>query len=84
MTLKEIDLSGLTYPELNELKEMVGVRMEEMRDEGVPALRERFAEQAAALGVTLEEIVGAVPKKRGRPRKPKKEDENGAGEGLQA
>jgi hypothetical protein len=84
MTLNEIDLSGLTYPELNELKDMVEARMEEMRDQGVPALRERFAEQAAALGVTLEEIVGAVARKRGRPRKPKNQDENGASDGLQA
>ena len=41
MTLEEIDISGLTYPELNELREMVEIRMEELREQGVPALRER-------------------------------------------
>ena len=72
MMLHEIDLRGLSYPELSELKNLVGLRMEEMREQGVPALRERFAEEAAALGVTLEEVVvGATPKKRGRPRKPR-------------
>jgi hypothetical protein len=69
MTLEEIDIGGLTYRELDELKEMVAERMEELRDEGVPALRERFSEEAAALGVTLEEVVGGARKKRGRARK---------------
>ena len=69
MTLGDVDIGGLTYPELTELKDTIEVRMEEMRREGVPALRERFAEEAAALGVTLEEVVGAAKKKRGRPRK---------------
>jgi hypothetical protein len=74
MTLSEIDLSGLSYPELSELKDLVGLRMDEMREQGVPALRERFAEEAAALGVTLDEVVGAAAKKRGRPRKPRPEE----------
>jgi hypothetical protein len=72
--LHDIDLSGLKYVELNELKELVELRMVELRQQGVPALRERFAEEAAALGVTLEEVVGATRKKPGRPRKPKLED----------
>jgi hypothetical protein len=73
--------SGLSYPELSELKELVGLRMDEMREQGVPALRERFAEEAAALGVTLEDVVGAAAKKRGRPRKPRpQETESAEGE----
>ena len=74
MTLEEIDISGLTYPELNELREMVEIRMEELREQGVPALRERFTEEAAALGVTLEEVMGSSRKKPGRPRKPRPEE----------
>jgi hypothetical protein len=49
--------------------------MEEMRELGVPALRERFAEEAAALGVTLEEVIASNKAKRGRPRKPRNEGE---------
>jgi hypothetical protein len=78
MTLNEIDIGSLTYPELNELKDAIEVRMEEMRREGVPALRERFAEEAATLGVTLEEVVGAPKKKRGRPRKARAEEPEGS------
>ena len=74
MTLSEIDIGSLIYPELTELKEAIEARMEEMRREGVPALRERFADEAAALGVTLEEVVGAAKKKRGRPRKARVEE----------
>ena len=74
MTLKEIDISELTYPELNGLKGLVEGRMEELREQNVPALRERFSEEAAALGVTLEEVVGSSKKKPGRPRKPRPEE----------
>lgn len=79
MRVDELDIRGFSYPELNELKGMVEARMEELREQGVPALRVRFAEEAAALGVTLEEVVGASKKKPGRPRKPR----NGA-EGVEA
>jgi len=75
MRLNELDIRGLSYPELNQLKGMVEARMEELREQGVPTLRERFAEEAAALGVTLEEVVGASKKKPGRPRKPRNYDE---------
>ena len=75
MTLNEIDIGSLIYPELTELKDAIEARMEEMRREGVPALRERFSEEAAALGVTLEEVVGAAKKKRGRPRKTRVEEQ---------
>jgi hypothetical protein len=80
MTLNEIDISELTYPELNRLKDMIEDRMTELREEGVPALRERFAGEAAALGVTLEEVVGGEKKKRGRPRKPPAEEAEAAAE----
>ena len=75
MTLNELDISGFTYPELDDLKGRIKLRMEEMRELGVPALRERFAEEAAALGVTLEEVLASNKAKRGRPRKPRDEGE---------
>ena len=74
MTLNEIDISTLNYPELNELKALIESRMEELREQGVPTLRERFAEEAAALGVTLDEVVGSSRRKPGRPRKPRPEE----------
>jgi hypothetical protein len=39
MTLNDIDLGGLKYAELQELKELVERRMEKLREQGVPALR---------------------------------------------
>jgi hypothetical protein len=75
MTLAELDINGFNYPELNELKGKIEVRMQDMRETGVPTLRERFVEEAAALGVTLEEVVASGKGKRGRPRKPRQEGE---------
>lgn len=75
MTLTELDISGFNYPELTELKGKIEVRMQDMRETGVPALRERFIEEAAALGVTLEQVVASNKGKRGRPRKPRSEGE---------
>ena len=73
--MNELDISGFTYPELTELKTKIETCMQEMRATGVPALRERFAEEAAALGVTLDEVVASNKAKRGRPRKPRNEAE---------
>ena len=69
MTLTDLDISGFNYPELNELKSKIETRMQDMRETGVPTLRERFIEEAAALGVTLEEVVASGKTRRGRPRK---------------
>jgi len=75
MMLNDLDISGFTYPELTELKTKIETRIQEMRETGVPALRERFAEEAAALGVTLDEVVASNKARRGRPRKPRNEGE---------
>lgn len=75
MTLTEFDISGFNYPELSELKAKIETRRQDMRETGVPALRERFVEEAAALGVTLEQVVASSKGKRGRPRKPRDEGE---------
>lgn len=42
---------------------------ERIRETEGPDLRERFAEEAAALGLTLDELIGANGKRRGRPSK---------------
>ena len=78
MTLTELDISGFTYPELSELKGKIETRMQDMRETGVPSLRERFIEEAAALGVTLEQVVASGKAKRGRPRK-----QNGGGQAME-
>jgi len=75
MTVTDLDISGFNYPELSELKAKIETRMQDMRETGVPTLRERFIEEAAALGVTLEEVVASNKGKRGRPRKPRQDGE---------
>jgi hypothetical protein len=65
-----IDISGLNFLELNELRARIEARIDEMRSTGLPALRERFAEQAPEFGLTVEEIMQAGRQtKRGRARK---------------
>ena len=59
------DITTLDYPQLNELRTRIDERMKELRETGLPQLRARFAEDAAALGLSVEEIFGAE-KKRGR------------------
>jgi site-specific DNA-cytosine methylase len=66
MTLTDLDISSFNYPELNELKSKIETRMLDMRETGVPTSRERFIEEAAALG----EVVASGKTRRGRPRKP--------------
>jgi hypothetical protein len=61
-----IDISSLNYLELNQLRARIDQRMTEMRETGVPQLQTRFAEEAAALGLTMEDIVGAAKKRKRR------------------
>jgi hypothetical protein len=60
-----IDITGLNFHQLEELRGRVEHRVTEMRATGAPTLRERWTEQAAAIGMTIEEILQAG-KKRGR------------------
>ena len=68
-----MDISALNYVQLNELRDRIDERMTEMRETGVPELLTRFSEAAAALGLTVEEIVGA-PKKRKRRANAQKDE----------
>jgi hypothetical protein len=70
----DVDVSHMNYPALAALKERIEEKVREMREVGAPALREEFVEAAAALGMTIEEIVQTGAKRRGRPRKDQEED----------
>ena len=67
--LDEIDISAMDYRALSGLRERIDEKVREMRETGGPALRERFIEEAAAIGMTIEEIVQTGAKRRGRPAK---------------
>jgi hypothetical protein len=62
----QVDINGMSVAELSELKNRIEDRVREMREVGGPALRERFAAEAAALGMTIEEIVETGKARRGR------------------
>lgn len=64
-----IDISVLNFQELSDLRGRIDARVQEMRDTGAPALRERFAQEAAAMGLTIEDIVQAGKGKRGKAGK---------------
>ena len=56
------------------MRERIDERVREMRETEGPALRERFIEEAAAIGMTIEELVQLGTKRRGRPPKEKDGD----------
>jgi hypothetical protein len=62
-----IDISELKFQELSELRERIEARVQEMREIGAPALREKFSEEAAAYGLTVEEVMQTAKARRGRP-----------------
>jgi hypothetical protein len=69
-----IDINGLNFQQLDDLRSRVEQRVTEMRETGALTLREQWAEQAAAIGMTIEEIVAGGKGRRGRGRR------NGDGE----
>ena len=69
-----VDIGNLDYPALAALRERIDEKVREMREVGGPALREKFAEEAAAIGMTIDEIVQTGTKRRGRPPKDREED----------
>jgi hypothetical protein len=60
-----VDITSFNFHQLDAQRTRVEHRVTEMRETGAPALREQWSEQAAAIGMTIEEILQAG-KKRGR------------------
>ena len=63
-----IDINGFNFQQLDELRKSLEHRVTEMRETGAPALREQWGQQAAAIGMTIEEIVEGGKGRRGRGR----------------
>jgi hypothetical protein len=68
-----VDLTEMNFAALSSLRERIEEKVREMREVGGPALREKFAEEAAAIGMTIDEIVQTGAKRRGRPPKDREE-----------
>ena len=71
---QEFDISSMDYAQLSALRGRIDERVRDMRETEGPALRERFMQQAAAIGMSIEELVQLGAKRRGRPAKEKNED----------
>jgi hypothetical protein len=54
---------------LNHSRARPGIPESQVSRNGITALRDRFTEEAAAFGVTIEEVFGITKRKPGRPRK---------------
>ena len=67
------DLSGMDYRQLSALRERIDERVRDMRETEGPALLQQFSEKAAALGLTVEELIQGAPKRRGRQSKDREE-----------
>ena len=64
----------MNFGQLSTLRERIDERVREMRETEGPALGERFIDEAAAIGMTIEELVQLGSKRRERPPKDKDED----------
>ena len=64
------------YAMLVPIRAAIDAKITAMQTSGVAALREKYAQEAAALGVTPEDVLGIASKKpRGRKPKSKPRDE---------
>jgi hypothetical protein len=70
----DAEVEGKDFQQLSALRQRIDGRIREMRETEGPALRERFTEEAAALGLTLQELVAIGKRGRGRPRKEREEE----------
>lgn len=61
------DITALDYIQLNELRHQITMRMKEMRESGISDLRTRLLQEAASLGLAIEDIVGTSKKKERKP-----------------
>jgi hypothetical protein len=74
MPMEAIDIDGLDFQQLEELRTRCEQGATEMRETEVPrALRELWAMQAAAIGMTIEEIVEGGKGRRARGRRSESE-----------
>ena len=67
-------IAKLNYNELNDIRVHISERMKHMRENGVEHMRLKFIEDAAALGLSPEDIF-TPPKKQRRKRRKHKEDD---------
>jgi hypothetical protein len=49
--LDDVDIASMDYPALSALRERIDEKVREVREVGGPALRQKFAEEAAAIGM---------------------------------
>ena len=73
------DISNLDYGQLCELKVRIGHRLVELRETEAPRLREKFAQQAAAIGMMPEEILGTAKKAKRQSSKAKRTTDTSLG-----
>ena len=71
--MEQADINGMDFAQLSSLREAIDERVREMRETEGPALRDCFAEAAAALGLSLDELVAGNGKRRGRASKTSEE-----------
>ena len=62
------DITALDYHQLEQLQDQITAHVRELRERGIAQLRDRFISEAAALGLTAEEVVGARIKRRKKRR----------------
>lgn len=67
-------IEKVNYTQLNDIRVRITERMKQMRENGVEQMRLRFIEDAAALGLSPEDIFAPPKKQRRKRRKYKEED----------
>ena len=69
-----IDITTMDYAQLADLRARIEERMVEMRENGVPELRSKFSQQAAALGLSIDDVLGQPKKRRAISKTPNADD----------
>ena len=67
MNIPTID--KLTFVELTELQNQVTARISHMREAGAPQLLEEFSRKSAEFGLSLEEVLDGIGRKRRQRRR---------------
>jgi len=65
------EIESLDFLEVKALRDACNVRMKEMRETGTEQLRLKFIDDAAALGLSPEDVFGVAKKQRRKRRKAK-------------